>query len=363
MASAGSPDDLVRLICAQGKIADRFSSLAPLGDGRPGHFSLVFEAHDERTGETVILKFLNPGERDEYRKKSFAREAKILQAFVGKDAIVQVRSELMIHTLTLVEKTTGISLDIPLSLFALERASNTLSHYLLGKSKPAPLRRRLEVLRDVAKGVNRLHSAGYCHRDLKPDNILMFSGGEAKLGDLGTCRPLNGGAPLAPDYFTPVGDIGFCAPETFFGSGNLATLHTSADWFSVGSILFEAVTGVNLYVAIGLRNEDLIRMMQQFQQLPVDERLRQFTRIVKATAGQYPIPSIREFRHEPWLQLEDDETLTALDDLIRSLCHFDFERRLTIFTPILRKLDVCLLLTRTTEVRRALRLMRGKQIK
>src|SRR6266487_4071101 len=144
---------LIKLISAQPMIAERYRNLQPRGDSADGRFSLIMDAADTRTGEQVVLKFLNPQEMDQYRKRAFVREAQILQQFVGRDNVVQLRGELTFHQLDLVDKETGISLQIPLSLFALERANHSLTSYLLARATPPSLLRRLEIIRDVVKGV------------------------------------------------------------------------------------------------------------------------------------------------------------------------------------------------------------------
>jgi len=350
---------LIELICAQPIIADRYKNVQRRVDSADGHFSLIMDATDTRTGELIVLKFLNPQETDQYRKRAFVREAQILTQFVGQDDVVQLRGELTSHQLNLVDKVTGISLQIPLSLFALERATQSLTSYLLARPNPPGLPRRLAIVRDVVKGVNRLHQHGFCHRDLKPDNILLFPGGAAKLGDLGTCRATGEDERLAADYFAPVGEIRFSAPELFFGSGNSPDLHKGSDWFSVGSVVFETVTGMNLYVAIGLGNDDLVQMMQRYAQLPPAERLQQFLRVVEGISGQYPVPSVREFQHQPWLSGVTTETLSSLDGLITALCHFDFRKRLQVFEAILRKVDISAMHVRVSAAARARRFSSG----
>jgi serine/threonine protein kinase len=264
------------------------------------------------------------------------------------------------HEVTLVEKTTGHSFSIALSFFALERASQSLASYLLNRKKPVSLARRLEIAREIGKGVNRLHGRGYCHRDLKADNVLLFSGGIVKLGDLGTCRSLDGKDNYVDDYLSPVGDIRFAAPEQFFGAGNSAALHAGSDWFSVGGLLFEVVTEQHLYVAISLSNRELIQMMDRYAKLPPAQRIPEFLKVVATISGKYPLPSVRDYRHLDWLAGSSSATLATVDDLVRSLCHFDFRKRVTSFSHIMRKLDICLLHARRDETERARRLLRGE---
>jgi tetratricopeptide (TPR) repeat protein len=99
---------------------------------------------------------------------------------------------------------------------------------------------RLRTLRDalaqLARGVKAIHEAGLLHRDLKPSNVLVTRSGRVVILDFG----------LAKDYVPgDSGDAGvfegtprYMAPEQILGVSTPAT-----DWYAVGIILYEALTG------------------------------------------------------------------------------------------------------------------------
>ncbi|HEY2574180.1 MAG TPA: serine/threonine-protein kinase, partial [Verrucomicrobiaceae bacterium] len=78
----------------------------------------------------------------------------------------------------------------------------------------------------IAEALHFLHSSGLIHRDVKPSN-LIFTGGVCRLADIGLV------ALLGQRSF--VGTEGFVAPE---GPGT-----AQSDIFSLGMVLYEAVTG------------------------------------------------------------------------------------------------------------------------
>lgn len=323
-------------------ISGRFVSLALIS--ADGFTSIVFRAHDRKTGKPIVLKFLKPW-ADSYRKACFGREAQITGLLHGHENIIQVAAPRELHTIELVDRLTGMPVPFPIEYFGIEPARSTFSRLLFGHSRPRRLLRRLQVVRDVAKGLNRLHTAGYCHRDLKPDNVLLFRKGVAKLADLGTTRLLSGTDPLQPAYYYPAGDFGYSAPELFNGGANDPACHQPADWFSVGAILFEAVTGQNLYVSIGLRGASEISSA-----LRVSGVFDSYADRVAEISGRYPVPSTVDYAAEAWLTETRATTHTAISDLIRDLCHFDPRRRLTDFQRVLGRLDLILGYVKADEV-------------
>ena len=66
-----------------------------------------------------------------------------------------------------------------------------------------------KVLYELFNGLAYMHSKGFIHRDLKPDNLLVASG-IAKLGDLGICKELKGARKPYTEYF---GTLWYNAPE------------------------------------------------------------------------------------------------------------------------------------------------------
>lgn len=70
------------------------------------------------------------------------------------------------------------------------------------------LKQMKHIAREAAIGLNYIHGQGYLHRDIKPDNILLKSNGEVKVGDFGFVTDQ-----LQFGFATPYGTPAYWAPE------------------------------------------------------------------------------------------------------------------------------------------------------
>jgi MAP kinase interacting serine/threonine kinase len=111
------------------------------------------------------------------------------------------------------------------------------------------------IVRDIANGLNFLHSKGMSHRDLKPENILVERADSLipiKLCDfdLGSAIRLNSNktTPIStPELSTPVGSVEFMAPEVVDAwtslEGSLQMYDKRCDLWSLGVIIYIMLSG------------------------------------------------------------------------------------------------------------------------
>jgi eukaryotic-like serine/threonine-protein kinase len=110
----------------------------------------------------------------------------------------------------------------------------------LSRTTRAPLdgARLRTALVDLGRGVSALHAAGVVHRDIKPSNILVEPSGRVVLLDFGLAATTTSARPGDSDIRV-VGTADYMAPEQASGK----KVGAEADWYSVGVVLYEALTG------------------------------------------------------------------------------------------------------------------------
>ncbi len=93
------------------------------------------------------------------------------------------------------------------------------------------------AMAQLAAAVSALHAAGKVHRDIKPANIIITPQGRLALLDLGLVADIERDVAMARS--SVAGTAGYMAPE----QAASAKVGPEADWYSVGVLLFQALTG------------------------------------------------------------------------------------------------------------------------
>ena len=102
-----------------------------------------------------------------------------------------------------------------------------------GKNRPLTPKEVVHVLKPVCKALVYAHSQGVCHRDVKPHNVMMAKGGQAKLMDFGIARVLeNFQTKLTGE--ADVGTLAYMPPDRDFD--------IRSDVYQLGNLLLELLT-------------------------------------------------------------------------------------------------------------------------
>ncbi len=200
------------MIVVGSTLAGRFELRRRIGSGGMGE---VFEALDAHSGEVLALKTLTNADGDTLLR--FKREFRALQSTAHPN-LAALRE---------------LVSDGERWFFTMELVRGR--HFLEVAGRDHDRLRFL--LRQLVQGLRGLHDAGLVHRDIKPSNVMVDDDDRVVVLDFGlvTTSDLNKQSMEG----RAIGTIDYMAPEQALG----AKVTPAADWYAVGVMLFEALTG------------------------------------------------------------------------------------------------------------------------
>jgi predicted Ser/Thr protein kinase len=209
---------------AAGERLGHYEILSRLGQGGMG---VVYKVTDTRLQRIAALKILSKADGSHEERTRFLHEARAASALNHPNIV------------TIYEYGSERDRDFIAMEFI---EGQTLRQLLDGK---LPLVTGIEYARQVANGLARAHSAGFVHRDLKPQNIMVTADGVAKILDFGLARRGASTTPSPEDSTTltrvgsVVGTPSYMSPEQVLGE----PVDARSDIFSFGIVLYEIACG------------------------------------------------------------------------------------------------------------------------
>ncbi len=201
-------------------VAGRYELEEQIGEGGSAR---VYSAVDLLLRRRVAVKLLNAGLADPAGRKRFLREGPTSAAFLHRHAVTvfdagEDSGELFI----VMELIDGPSLAQHLT------ANGSLD-----------VVDAVRIATQVLGALGAAHAAGIVHRDVKPANILLSPGGDAKLADFGISKRFEELEDSVTRSGITIGTPRYLTPEQAQG----APLSPATDVYAMGVVLFEMLTG------------------------------------------------------------------------------------------------------------------------
>ena len=201
-----------------GKVIGQYKVVAELGRGQ---HSVVYKAWQQSLQRYVALKVLRHYDEDRFRK--FQSEA-LLTAQLLQQGVPNIRQVYEVG------RTSDGQVFV-----ALEYVEDSLQNVLRRareKGRRISPTAAAQLLKPVSQALDALHSLGWVHLDVKPQNILIFKGGRAVLADFGIAQRRG----MMTHACTPQ----YASPEQAAGDRPVGPW---SDIYSLGVVLYQMVTG------------------------------------------------------------------------------------------------------------------------
>jgi predicted Ser/Thr protein kinase len=192
------------------QVGERFTLREALGSGSLGS---VYAAWDTETRSEIALKVLPAP--DPAVAEHLKHEFRLVRELHHPNLVTQY--ELFVtadHALLSMELIHGRPFHEALSAARSEQRTTSL-------------------IRQLVEGVQAIHAAGVVHCDLKPENVLVDPQDRVVVLDFNLALWAR-----QTDYAAFGGTVGYMAPEAFY-----RPLSPASDWFAVGAMVIEALTG------------------------------------------------------------------------------------------------------------------------
>src|SRR5712691_4838543 len=187
-----------------------------------GGMATVYLGTDTRLDRVVALKIAHPELSD---------DAEFVRRFIG-----EARSAARLSSPNVVAIFDQGS-DKRLHYIAMEYVAGRTLRQLLNERGRLGVREALDIMVGVLTGLAAAHDAGFAHRDVKPENVLLTMSGVVKVADFGLARSVAGAVQTKGGMI--IGTAAYLAPEQVSGG----TSDARTDVYAAGVMLFELLTG------------------------------------------------------------------------------------------------------------------------
>ncbi|MDO0928096.1 Stk1 family PASTA domain-containing Ser/Thr kinase [Streptomyces sp. TG1A-8] len=186
-----------------------------------GGMATVYRALDTRLDRVLALKVMHPAlASDGSFVERFIREAKSV-ARLAHPNVVQVFDQ---------------GTDGPYVYLAMEYVAGCTLRDVLRERGALQPRAALDILEPVLAALGAAHRAGFVHRDMKPENVLVGDDGRVKVADFGLVRSVDS---VTSTTGAVLGTVSYLAPEQV----EQGAAGPRVDVYACGVVLYEMLTG------------------------------------------------------------------------------------------------------------------------
>jgi len=272
-----------------------------------GSFGVVYQATAIETGETVAIKKVLQDRRFKNRELQIMR-------MLEHPSVVALKHSFLAKG----EKPDDVYLNLVME-FIPETIHRTLRNHTKAK-KLIPIMFTKVYMYQVCRALAYIHSVGICHRDIKPQNLLLDPNTHVvKLCDFGSAKILTKGQPnvayICSRYYR--------APELVFE----ATEYTTAiDIWSLGCVMAELLLGKPLFP--GDSGVDQLIEIIKILGTPTKEEI--YAMNPNHTSFSFP-----QISPQPWSKIFRNKAPKAAIDLVTKFLVFKPKERLDPFSALL----------------------------
>lgn len=187
-----------------------------------GGMATVYRALDTRLDRVLALKVMHP---------SLAADASFVQRFILEAKSVAG----LAHPNVVGVYDQGT--DGPHVFLAMEYVPGCTLRDMLNDRGALQPRATLDILEPVLAALGAAHRAGFVHRDMKPENVLIGDDGRVKVADFGLVRAVNTNTTASTG--TVLGSVSYLAPEQI----ERGAADPRVDVYACGVMLYEMLTG------------------------------------------------------------------------------------------------------------------------
>ncbi|MBP0972884.1 MAG: Stk1 family PASTA domain-containing Ser/Thr kinase, partial [Oscillospiraceae bacterium] len=187
-----------------------------------GGMADVYKATDVVDNKVVAVKIL---------KKEFAENEEFLRRFRNESKAIALLSHPNIV------KVYDVGFSDKLQFIVMEYIDGiTLKEYI-DNEKVLTWKDSVHFVTQVLRALQHAHDRGIVHRDIKPQNIMLFTDGSIKVMDFGIAKFARDDNGTATDQ--AIGTVHYISPEQARGDET----DEKSDIYSVGVMLYEMLTG------------------------------------------------------------------------------------------------------------------------